>query len=349
MLNIDFYNTVNGLREDSKSWQEVQRLLIKTKAVATTTTIQEIKDRFFRIAAQLMAGEIELEDSNLFNKYVEKVDSFIGRNPTKLKKKSKDDYCTDHEKILVLSDIHVPNYDQEKMAKALEIAKQENCSTLVINGDFLNGDRLSTHAKFKHENFKEEIAEGRALLEKFAELFDRVFMLDDNHVHDRWRRFLGNNISPDLHFLLTHPYDYMCHGLNKVGVYRSGDVMPQGCKGFEDELSHFLFVGDAMFSHGFVSGKDGASVRTVQGWYEKWAPVFELPKARVFLHGHTHKLGVQFDYDSAIIQTGTLANLEGLRYSMEGHLKGSPPVHGCIILEQISGVTQLESIKVIKL
>jgi len=348
MLNRDFYHTVNGLREDGKNWQEIQRLLIKTKAVANTVTIEEIKQRFFEIAAQVIAGEINLdEEESAFDKYVAKIDQFIGRNPKPSKEIKKRRLNDPDSKILVISDVHVPNYDAERLAKALEIGKQHGCNELVINGDFLNGDRLSTHAKFKHENFKDEIAEGRALLEKFSKEFDCVYMLDDNHVHDRWRRFLGNNIAPDLHFLLTHPYDYMCHGM--LNVIRSGEMLPKECVGFEQELSHVLFLGDALFSHGFVSGNDGASVRTVQGWYSKWKPAFNLPAARVFLHGHTHKLGVQYDYDSAIIQTGTLANLEGLKYSMEAHLKGSPPIYGCVVLEQVDGVTQLDSIKVFKL
>lgn len=345
MLNRDFYNAVLGLREDGKTWQDVHKYLLKTKSVATTTSIQNIKDRFFNIAAQIMSGEIDLEETDLFNKYVEKVDQLIGRKSTKKKLKPIKEVYID--KILVLSDVHVPNYDAERFADAIKIGEENGCTMVVINGDFLNGDRLSTHAKFKHENFKEEIAEGRAILEMLADKFELVYMLDDNHVHDRWRRFLGNNIAPDLHFLLTHPYDYMCHGLDNV--VRSREMLPGECRGFEEELSHCMFLGDAMFSHGFVSGKDGASVRTVQGWYEKWKPAFNLPDARVFLHGHTHKLGIQYDYNSAIIQTGTLANLEGLKYSMEGHLKGSPPIHGCVILEQIDGVTQLDTIKVIKL
>lgn len=347
MINKEFYNTVNGLREDSRSWLEIQRLLIKTKAVATTTTIEEIKKRFYNISAQVIAGEIDIDQEDIFDKYVAKIDEFIGRvnKPNRQIKKRK--LSSTEQNILVISDVHVPNYDADKLCSALRVGKENDCNILVINGDFLNGDRLSTHAKFKHENFKEEIAEGRALLEKFSEEFDEVYMLDDNHVHDRWRRFLGNNIAPDLHFLMTHPYDYMCSGLHNV--IRSGEMLPPECRGFEQELSHVLFLGDAMFSHGFVSGNDGASVRTVQSWYRKWKPAFNLPAAKVFLHGHTHKLGVQYDYDSAIIQTGTLANLEGLKYSMEGHLKGSPPIYGCVVLKQIDGITQMDSIKVLKL
>jgi len=345
MFNKEFYDVVLNLRKDNETWQNIHKYLLKTKSIATTTSIQDIKDRFFGIAAKIISGEIDLEDSDLFNKYVEKIDQLICRKPSKQKKKPIT--CTNLDKILVLSDVHVPNYDEERFAEAVKIGEDNNCSIVVINGDFLNGDRLSTHAKFKHENFKEEIAEGRAILEMLAEKFELVYMLDDNHVHDRWRRFLGNNIAPDLHFLLTHPYDYMCHGLDNV--VRSREMLPSECAGFKEELSHCMFLGDAMFSHGFVSGKDGASVRTVRGWYEKWKPAFNLPDAKVFLHGHTHKLGIQYDYDSAIIQTGTLANLEGLKYSMEGHLKGSPPIHGCVILEQINGLTQLDTIKVIKL
>lgn len=343
MLNSLFYSSVLDMRLAGQDWQTIHKNLLKTKAISSTASVQDVKNRFIDLAAEVLNGNADCvsEEASAYETAIDKINKFIGRKDKHVKEAQKTD--SNIRKILVISDVHVPNYQADKLAAALEIGKKEKCNTLVINGDFLNGDRLSSHAKFKHENFKDEIAEGRALLEKFCKQFEEVYLLDDNHVHDRWRRFLGNNVAPDLHFLMTHPYDYMCNGLNNV--IRSGNLHEE----FKDEISHCMFLGDAMFSHGFVSGKDGASVRTVREWYNKWKPAFNFPDARVFLHGHQHKLGINFDFDSAIIQTGTLANLDGLRYSMEGHLKGNPPIWGCTILTQIDGVTDLSTIKVLKL
>ena len=345
MLNKEFYNTVLELRRQDKSWIDVHKHLLKTKSIHSSATVGDIKDRYMEIAAKIISGEIDKfeNDVSSYENAVDKVNRFIGKSDKKVKIKKDKSKNSDIKNILVISDVHVPHYDASKLARAIEIGLDNGCTELVINGDFLNGDKLSNHAKFKHESFREEISEGRALLEAFCSKFNKVYLLDDNHVHDRWRRFLGNNISPDLHFLLTHPYDFLCNGLENL--VRSAHTHDE----FQDEIGHCMFIGDAMFSHGFVSGKDGASVRTVQNWYSQWKPVLKFPNARVFLHGHTHKLGVQFDYDSAIIQTGTLASMEGLRYSLEGHLRSSPPIHGCVILEQNNGITSLDSVRVFKL
>jgi predicted phosphodiesterase len=345
MLNKEFYEIVLELRKQNKTWIDIHKHLLKTKLLHTSTTVGDIKDRYMDIATNKITGNNEDTEDEVssFDCAVEKVNNFIGRENKKVKTKKESEKESKTKKILVISDVHVPYFESSKLARALEIGKEHKCTELVINGDFLNGDRLSTHAKFKFESFKDEIAEGRALLELFCKTFEKVYLLDDNHVHDRWRRFLGSNISPDLHFLLTHPYDYLCSGLDNL--VRSAYTHEK----FQDEVGHCLFVGDAMFSHGFVSGKDGASVRTVQQWYSKWKPVLNFPTARVFLHGHTHSLGINFDFDSAIIQTGTLASMEGLRYSLEGHLRSSPPIHGCIVLEQEKGHTKLDSIRVFKL
>lgn len=343
MLNSVFYSSVLEMRSAGQDWPTIHKNLLKTKSLSTTTTVQDVKNRFVDLAAEVINGneEVVSDEKSAYETAVDKINQYIGRKDKQVKEAQKTESKV--TKILVISDVHVPNYEADKLKAALDIGKKEKCNTLVINGDFLNGDRLSSHAKFKHENFRDEIAEGRALLEKFCGQFETVYLLDDNHVHDRWRRFLGNQIAPDLHFLLTHPYDYMCNGLQNVK--RSGELHDE----YKDEISHCMFLGDAMFSHGFVSGKDGASVRTVKEWYSKWKPAFNFPNAKVFLHGHQHKLGINYDFDAAIIQTGTLANLDGLRYSMEGHLKGNPPIWGCTVLTQVDGVTDLSTIKVIKL
>lgn len=341
MINNKFFGVVTELRKEGKTWLEVRNFLFKAKAITNQTTEKDVRLRYQELAARVASGEVDLESENDFEKAIAEIDEFIGRSARAAKSlrvepKSKN-------KVLVISDPHIPYFDRERLWKAVNEGLEAGCNILVINGDYLNGERLSTHAKFKHESFKEEVAFGTAILEQFCELFEVVYLLDDNHVSDRWRRLLGNMIPADLHFLMTHPYDYMCAGLDNV--VRACDTH----KDFPDELGHFMILGDAMFSHGFVCGKDGESVRKVQKWYHSWKDTLKLPKVRVFLHGHTHKLGINFDTDGAIIQTGTLASLEGLRYSMEGNLKYEPPVWGYTILEQNDGVTDLATIRVVKL
>lgn len=341
MKNKEFFELVQEFRKNEKTWEEIRKYLLKIKFISNQTTWSDVRNKFQEMAARIVSGELDLCEKSEFEKACEKIDEFIGREfSAKVPKVIKQN---PNRKILVLSDPHIPYCDYEKLWKAVKAGLEDGCDTLVINGDYLNGDRLSTHAKFKHESFQQELSEGTKVLEELTKLFDVVYLLDDNHVSDRWQRFLGNVIPPDLHFLLTHPYDYMTRGISNV--IRAGQTHSQ----FPVELGHFMILGDAMFSHGFVSGKDGESARKVEAWYYKWRSTLELADAKVFLHGHSHCLTMNHSPDSVVIQTGTFASLEGLRYSLEGHLKSSPPVIGYTILEQFNGITDQSTIKLVKM
>ncbi len=343
MLNKEFYELVCQLRQDGKTWEEVRKVLVRTGSVSTKATADDVRKRFQELAARVAANEIDLEAKNEFERAVELIDEAIGRVRTKNNLAKKSPKQGTKRKILVLSDLHIPFVDHDKMWAAVERGLEEGCDTLVINGDYLNADSLSTHAKFKMHSLEEEVAFGACILEQLAGRFETVYLLDDNHVHARWRKWLGEKVPPDRHFLMMHPYDYVCSGISNV--IRAGNTHEQ----FSDELSHFMVLGDAVFSHGFVSGKDGESVRKVQSWYKKWSSTLNLPPAKVFVHGHVHAHTIQHDPDGAVIQIGCLASLEGLRYSLEGDMRYMPPVRGCVILEQDDGITNLTNIQLIKL
>lgn len=341
MNNRNLYQVIKGLREDGKTWEEVRKFLIKVGAInGSKVFAKDIQKRFQELAARVVVGELDLEANDEYALACEAVDEAIGRVYVE---KSIPIIEKQNNKILVISDLHVPYVDHEKMWKAVDKGVEAGCNILVINGDYLNADGLSTHAKFKHQSFEEELAFGVAILEQLREKFETVYLLDDNHVHARWRRWLGEKVPADRHFLLIHPYDYMVRGMDNV--IRAG----QTHESYPDELSHFLILGDVMFSHAFVSGKDGESVRKVQSWYSKWKYTLGLNTVKVFIHGHVHSHTIQHEPDGAVIQIGCLASLEGLRYSMEGDLRYSPPVYGTVILEQENGKTILDSIQLIRL
>ena len=339
MLNKEFYETVVQLRQDRKTWEEVRKFLVKTGAVHSKATGEDVRKRFQELAARVAAKEIDLEQKNEFQNACDLIDEAIGR--VRQEKSIKIIPKVDN-KILILSDPHIPFVEHELMWQAVEDGVDQGCNILVINGDYLNGDALSSHAKFKHQSLEEEVAMGAAILEKLRERFEIVYLLDDNHIHDRWRRWMGEKVPADRHFLLVHPYDHMVRGMDNV--IRAGQTHDQ----FPDELSHFMILGDCLFSHGFVSGKDGESARKVQSWYRNWKFTLGLPEVRVYCHGHSHCLGVNYETNGAVIQTGTLASLEGLRYAMEGTLKYTAPIRGYSIIEQSNGITNLSTIRVVK-
>lgn len=343
MNNSEFYDVVAELRKSGKTWEEIRKFLFKSKTISNGAKWEDVRNRFQEVAARVAAGEIDLEASTEYEKAIAQIDKYIGRTDRLINPKKKSNSNTKTEKILVIGDNHIPYTDWERFWLAIDSGVEAGCDVLVINGDFCNGDRLSTHAKFKHEDFKAEIAQGRTVLETLCEKFAKIYLLDDNHIGDRWRRFLGNVVSPDLHFLMMHPYDYMCNGL--TNVVRANSLH----KNFPDELGHFMIVGDVMFSHAFVSGSDGESVRKVSDWYDKWKSTLSLPDVNAFVHGHTHCLTVNHRPNKVHIQSGTTASLEGLKYSLDGYIKGSPPVYGYTILTLVDGKLDQSEIRQVKM
>ena len=342
MANNKFiYDYCKEKHEANNSWESIIRLLVKEKHISKDATIENVRSIYRDIAGHVAAGEIIQDDGSRYDLAFDHFSQFIGKTSDKFIAKKKSP-TTPKDVILCIGDTHIPYFEEEKLFGVLK-TWQGKANKVVICGDFLNGERLSSHAKFKHESFKEELAKGRTVLEYISSLYDEVYLLDDNHVDARWKRFLGLDVQPDLHFLMTHPYDFLCKGL--TNVIRAKDTFNK----YGEDIGHCLVLGDALFSHGFVSGKDGGSARKVEQWYSKWAPLLELPPVRVTVHAHSHGLGINYGYDSAVIQNGCFASMEGLKYSLEGQLKSSPPCYGYSVVTQYNGKTDFSETNVYKL
>jgi predicted phosphodiesterase len=248
------------------------------------------------------------------------------------------------DKILTISDLHIPFHDKKRIAEIFEAEK--DCNILVIAGDLMNGDAMSDHLKVIHNDFREELAQTAAFLEHASKRFEKVYVLDGNHDQDRYVRLLAKSARADIASWFYDSLNPLTQVKAKLpNVFRAAETHKNK---LADKIGHTLVLGDCLWSHLTVSGKDGASVRAVRSWYDKWREYFGW-NCRVFQQGHTHQLSINYDYDSAIIQTGCLVNMDGLEYSLASHGRSSPPCYGYTVIEQRNGVTDLGSIKVRKL
>jgi hypothetical protein len=271
---------------------------------------------------------------------------YIGKKSDVFEKKQKPNLGRKQVSIIA-TDWHVPYHDKEKVKRLVDEwgSKGKKADRLIIGGDFLNGDKLSIHVKMVHEDFKKEMTEGRLLLEYLASEFPEVVLVDDNHVHSRWQKLLGTVLSPDLHFLTVHPYDYLTAGLENV--VRAGNTIPSE---LGKEFGWLYNIGDAVIAHSEVSSsQEMKSVRATQAFVNKWRPVLNIPEIKFVAQSHVHKLAMYHDYDSAVALTGCMVSLEGLKYSMGAKAAGGPPIHGYIVLVQEDGKTNLEETKVVRL
>lgn len=113
---------------------------------------------------------------------------------------------TNLETGIIIGDLHVPYEDARAVKLVLEIAKDLKVDHFIINGDFFDMYSVSRHSKDPRRafNLKNEIDDGKALLNKIKKIGARnnVF-LGGNH-EDRLERYLRDR-APELYEIISIP------------------------------------------------------------------------------------------------------------------------------------------------
>ncbi|MEM4360387.1 MAG: metallophosphoesterase family protein [Candidatus Bilamarchaeaceae archaeon] len=79
------------------------------------------------------------------------------------------------EKTLIISDIHVPYQDNRALSVALDFAKDEGVSTIIINGDFMDCAMISKFDKLPSTpSFADEVKVAKNLLSKIRNRFPQA-------------------------------------------------------------------------------------------------------------------------------------------------------------------------------
>lgn len=344
MNKLAIYNFCRALRQEDEtiSWLDIHKKAIKANLITKHVTLPELRSIYRDAAGDVAIGKTVVAPGD-YDDDVKAFFDFIGKTKDAFEPHEKKEFG-DKQISIIVTDWHVPYHDKEKVDKIVE-RWAGKADRLIIGGDYLNGSQLSTYPKTVVEDFRKECTEGRILLEYLASKFPEVVLLDDNHVHSRWQRYVSKVLTPDLHFLTIHPYDFLTAGIPNV-------VRAKATHTFEhkDELGWFYVIGDAVIAHAEShSAVEMRPARKVEEFVRKWGPIFGLPQIRFVAQAHNHKLGMYHDLDSAVAMTGCIVSLEGLTYSMGPELKGSPPIHGYVVLVQENGRTNLEETNVVRL
>jgi hypothetical protein len=342
------YDICSQMRNEGKSWLEVHKEVKRLKLITLKTTVQDLIEIFRDVAGEVAVhGDIK---ELAFDEYVREFFQFIGKSRANIATKAAQQIALNNI-TAVISDVHVPYHDMGKLTRALDDAKANGATRLIIAGDFLNGTQLSNHATHVHEDFKKELMEGRALLEMMAADFAEVILMDDNHVHRRWQDYIADRMRPDLHFLTLHPYDYMCSGLPNVKRANSANQLGDLAEPFRKQFGWFYKQGDAVFTHSEKhSANENKMLRDIADWFRKWEPILQLGEIRVLGQAHNHNVGMIHEADRILLFTGCLVSLEGLTYSMSAKCAGSPPCHGYVLLVQDEhGRTDIEKTRPVRI
>lgn len=247
-----------------------------------------------------------------------------------------------YQKVLVLSDLHVPFHHNDLLVQALR--DHADAHTVVILGDFLDMYSASRFARTRPVDPMDELRQAAAILEFIASRHQRVVVLEGNH-DTRAQRWLQVN-RPEISPLLLHPFDYLRY------VWRDGELMrrypnvefPRSELHVSGPLSpistrHFTVLGDALLGHFERSLKGPAkTVHTITlEWLPQWEGIlFERDKVRVVVQAHVHRLAKVQWGKYTLFECGCMADI--MQYVL-ADTRYHPPQLGYVVLYQKDGVT----------
>lgn len=202
-------------------------------------------------------------------------------------------------KIVSISDIHIPFYNEHVIEKVL--AEAEDADVLVVNGDFLEAYSVSSWPKNKTIMLRHEYEMGMRLLKEFSRLFPKVVLTRGNH-EDRLKRYFSSNVDPNVSFLVSNDLlDRMSKGydFNENGEFEKMHELDNVfyTKG---PLSWQVQIGKCIFAH--PSGFSRISMRTATNVAQAFAGRGADFEAIVI--GHTHQQGSVINDNRLIIEQG---------------------------------------------
>lgn len=173
-------------------------------------------------------------------------------------------------RCLILSDIHIPYHDQAALAIALEFARDWKPTVIVLNGDILDAQEISSHPKDKHNpiTFQDEINEARQFLRvlRHDHKKARIYYTMGNH-ENRLERYLTQH-APELSSVTSLALDELLD-LQALGI----EFIDQRCK---------LIVPPFEIFHGSIIRKDAGN--SVRGHMTRRGGSVAM--------GHTHRMGI---------------------------------------------------------
>lgn len=196
-------------------------------------------------------------------------------------------------RCLILSDIHIPYHDHTALALAMAYARDYQPTHIVLNGDIIDAQEISTHPKDKHNvvTFQDEVNEARQFLRVLRQQHKKASIVYTmgNHEH-RLERYLTAH-APELASVDALALDELLElRQNKI------DFMDQRCK---------VQIGPFEVFHGSIIRKDAGN--SVRGHMTR--------RGGSVVMGHTHRMGIVARTDR-----------NGIHWGMEnGHLSDPDP------------------------
>jgi hypothetical protein len=248
------------------------------------------------------------------------------------------------KKILVIPDLHAPFHDCSMVTAMLE--READADIAVVMGDMPDGYSASRFVKYENVPWATEWAAVTLLMEQFSNTFPEVVVITGNH-DARLEKMIRSSIPLDV----VDAIKYMTGGILDpmkalVSRFPNVSIASRHVSGYE--VNWFHTIGDAVFSHAEkYSRVPGSALRNVEEWFSDFSGVLSLDPYRVIFQAHTHTMA-RFPWrsDKELVEVGALCQTHG--YMLNPRIGGRPQRQGYVTFEQTDGVTDVNSIRMVR-
>lgn len=231
-----------------------------------------------------------------------------------------------NNKILLLSDIHLPYHDIDALETAINWGLKKGINAVYLNGDTLDMYQASRFVKDRRKRqLSEELETGRNFLKQLQDLFNcPIYYKIGNH-EDRWERFLMTN-APELLGIA----DFKLETLLRFGEYGVQLV----------DSKQLAYAGGLAILHGHeLTGGAYSPVNTAKGLFNK------AKEHSIVGHHHQTSMHSENTISGKSIVTWSVGCLSGLKPDYMPYNKWN---HGFAYIETDGNEFHLENKRIIK-
>lgn len=248
---------------------------------------------------------------------------------------------TDPDKILVISDPHEP-YGNEVVMRHLR-ENERDAGLVIVPGDVGDYYSKSRFRKTKHQSFKEELRGIFMRLEWLSLHWKQSLVMIGNH-DNRPEKKISAIFGDETELLIMTEQNL----LDLLASYFPNiKLVGTQLDGTDTYLTHIYQHGDAIFTHGELSAKQGTMVLDrVEGWLDQWSQHLKLRPYRVLMQAHNHRDLNQYygQRKRVLLPTASDPFGLGLEYIYGSRMIGTPPAVGYTVMYQRNGITDINRI-----
>lgn len=300
------------------------------------------KDKLIKLGLKKINNEINLswkKIGELFNLEGEQARQIV-KSYRYQNKEVKGKYEKGKLKFLILSDLHVPDHDEETILKV--ITENKYVDVIILNGDIIDCKAVSSFNDQDISILDSELLQAYWLLKKIRAITSaKIILVKGNHEQRVNREYAKKAKTLGTALVETEILYKLANGF-KITFGECGETLEyKPLKNVYYTNSRSFVYGDLIVNH--PSNFSKIPMRTVTNIYDGKLKD-KYPNSRVCIIGHTHQAGILFRENNVVlIEDGCMCH--NLSYAEKDDRPTLQQQLGYVYLEMKDGKVLNESIK----